>query len=280
VQTDYVYETEAEFEADKDNIPVGATVIKLYEYPDNLAGFMVVPDYANKETTNRILQNGDTWTVQKTGFIVGRIAINMAKASGGSTAQLYVNNVIVSRAFLTGASVGLRMDFEPIPVSAGDVVKLLVAIESGDSIAWGTGNECYFIPPKFIKKELPVVVEKNGSYSLDEVRTAETWIDGKPIYRRVFAGTISTAANTAIDIGIDDTPIYSELVSSGGWWGSGGNHTAKFAVNSAYADYKQQSMIYVSFQNTLRFSSISTEPRSNDESSRYKIWVEYTKLID
>jgi hypothetical protein len=35
VQTDYIYETEADFEADKNNIPVGATVIKLYEYPDN-----------------------------------------------------------------------------------------------------------------------------------------------------------------------------------------------------------------------------------------------------
>jgi hypothetical protein len=35
VQTDYIYQTEADFEADKDNIPVGSTVIKMYEYPEN-----------------------------------------------------------------------------------------------------------------------------------------------------------------------------------------------------------------------------------------------------
>jgi hypothetical protein len=35
VQTTYTYETEAEFEADKDNIPIGAIVIKMYEYPEN-----------------------------------------------------------------------------------------------------------------------------------------------------------------------------------------------------------------------------------------------------
>jgi hypothetical protein len=35
VQTDYIYLTEADFEAAKDSIPVGATVIKMYEYPDN-----------------------------------------------------------------------------------------------------------------------------------------------------------------------------------------------------------------------------------------------------
>jgi hypothetical protein len=47
-----------------------------------------------------------------------------------------------------------------------------------------------FIPPKLVAKQLPVVVEKNGSYSLDEVKTADTWIDGKPIYKK----TINTGA--------------------------------------------------------------------------------------
>jgi hypothetical protein len=33
--SEYTFRTEAEFEAAKEGIPVGATVIKLYEYPDN-----------------------------------------------------------------------------------------------------------------------------------------------------------------------------------------------------------------------------------------------------
>ncbi|MDR0572886.1 MAG: hypothetical protein LBG96_02455 [Tannerella sp.] len=40
-----------------------------------------------------------------------------------------------------------------------------------------------------------MVVEKNGSYSLDEVQTSETWIDGKPIYKKNF--NISNTANFA-----------------------------------------------------------------------------------
>jgi hypothetical protein len=35
VKLTWIYETEGDYEADKDNIPEGARVIKLYEYPDN-----------------------------------------------------------------------------------------------------------------------------------------------------------------------------------------------------------------------------------------------------
>ncbi|MDR1252916.1 MAG: hypothetical protein LBK62_12270 [Treponema sp.] len=56
VKTDYIYQTEADFEAAKDNIPVGATVIKLYEYPKNLSpvppiGFQYV-QYARVESND------------------------------------------------------------------------------------------------------------------------------------------------------------------------------------------------------------------------------------
>jgi hypothetical protein len=35
IKTDYIYETEQEYEDDKDNIPVNARIVKLWESPDN-----------------------------------------------------------------------------------------------------------------------------------------------------------------------------------------------------------------------------------------------------
>jgi hypothetical protein len=203
VQTDYVYETEAEFEADKDNIPVGATVIKLYEYPDNLAGFMVVPDYANMGTTNLMPVPGATpnasktiiWTADKTGFI--KIDGSIYIVSGGTSwirAQVYINDNVVGE-WLSGdtSSANDRVCINLLaPVSQGDVVRFWSAQNSSNTV-FGNSIYAFFIPPKFIKKELPVIVEKNGSYSLDEVQTADTWIDGKPIYKK--SVNIANAAN-------------------------------------------------------------------------------------
>jgi hypothetical protein len=189
VKTDYIYETEAEFEAEKDNIPVGATVIKLYEYPDNLAGFMVVPDYAHTETTNRITAWGGTWVADRTGFV------NCLFSGSSSYVGVRINDNWAYR-----AAVGTVFAKTVIvPVKAGDVVGI-----DGGPIPVQSNPECYFIPPLFIKKELPVVVvEKNGSYSLDEVKTADTWIDGKPVYKRTYSVNNPTNWNEGlVDSGI------------------------------------------------------------------------------
>lgn len=61
------------------------------------------------------------------------------------------------------------------------------------------------------------------SYSTNEVKTGETWIDRKPIYRKVFTGTtastagqIATLGNIAnLDTIID---IYGSIMSSSGYW--------------------------------------------------------------
>jgi hypothetical protein len=44
VKLTYTYETEAGFEADKDDIPEGARVVKLYEFPDNASVLRSRPD--------------------------------------------------------------------------------------------------------------------------------------------------------------------------------------------------------------------------------------------
>jgi hypothetical protein len=176
VQTDYVYETEAEFEADRDSIPVGATVIKLYEYPDNLAGFMVVPDYSAEQNIN--LTNGLVWNVTGSGWLRYRIYIN--EDQGDTYIDLLINGS--SKTVNGGHNTDKKYISDMVQVSKGDTVSIRATNSSG--LVTTSVFATYFIPPKFIKKELPVVVEKNGSYSLEEVRTAETWIDGKPIYRK------------------------------------------------------------------------------------------------
>jgi hypothetical protein len=43
--------------------------------------------------------------------------------------------------------------------------------------------------------QAPNIVISGASYSASEQKTGETWIDGKPIYRRVFSGNITAAVN-------------------------------------------------------------------------------------
>ena len=190
VQTDYVYATEAEFEADKANIPVGATVIKLYEYPDSTAGFMVVPDYANRETANRIVDtNNGTWVADRTGFV---FAGGFATSGGSSLNQVEIDVLVNNKSvFYTNTMIAASKHLnthQTFPVLKDDVVRILINNTGGGTLS-AIQTWCYFMPPKFVKKELPVVVEKNGSYSLDEVKTADTWLDGKPIYKKTYQKT-------------------------------------------------------------------------------------------
>jgi hypothetical protein len=174
VKTDYVYETEAGYEADKANIPTGATVVKLYEYPDNIAGFMIVPDYANIETANRWSNTITSWTADRTGFVRCYVREGVG-ISPNEECTVKVNGQEAFR--FTNASHTPNAN-----------LTLVFPIKKGDVVSRPPGNDsevyCRFIPPLFIKKEMPVIVEKNGSYSLEEIKTADTWIDGKPIYKR------------------------------------------------------------------------------------------------
>ena len=54
-------------------------------------------------------------------------------------------------------------------------------------------------------------VDKSNSYSTEEIKTGGTWIDGKPIYRKVIVRDISGSLSGLVSISIDtaniDTPI-------------------------------------------------------------------------
>ena len=49
------------------------------------------------------------------------------------------------------------------------------------------------------------------TYSTNEVKTGETWIDGKPIYRKVISKTVSKFSNTLdINLGTSNVDVFIE----------------------------------------------------------------------
>jgi hypothetical protein len=172
----FVFKTEAEFNAAEATIPMGAEVVKLWEAN---GGQMIVPDYANIESTNRIDAIGVQWTADRTGFVfVGFLA----DPGAGQYRRMIVkiNGKDVWLNFSSAALGGLGWHWSTIlPIAKDDVIEL-----AGDNSMSSPSYFCRFIPPKFITVQAPNIIAPLPSYSLDEQATGETWIDGKPIYRK------------------------------------------------------------------------------------------------
>jgi len=108
-------------------------------------------------------------------------------------------------------------------------------------------------------------------YSTNEQATGLKWIDGKPIYRKTFTGTITAAANAITSTPV---PLVSEnLVNCGGWVAAYNNtNSARIQLGYYYSGAFFAS-IYLD-TNNLNIISQSNSPRSN---AQYQVWVEYTK---
>jgi hypothetical protein len=274
VKTLYAFETLEDFEAAESSIPVGAEVDKLYEYPDNLAGVMVVPDYANADSTNKFDTQtaSSSWTVDKMGF--AWISSFKNNAVDGYI-QVYFNGRPISIVGMTGGTTGGLGQHLVYPVKRGDVINSVFS--SGIS---GT-CVCRFIPPVLVAKELPVVVEKNGSYSLDEVKTADTWIDGRPIYKRTFTGSVTVAANTWLtnyEVGTIGTE-FDTVVEISGTANRGNGQWSKIVKTDYNLDLsvKQCTDVPVLANGTVIWNSYMSIARTD---SPYYITVYYTKTTD
>lgn len=71
--------------------------------------------------------------------------------------------------------------------TTGDWIELSNAV--GDTLPIGTIVE-------YDGTTVPTNWEKVNDYSTEEVKTGETWIDGKPIYRKVISLTASTSTKS------------------------------------------------------------------------------------
>ena len=150
-----------------------------------------------------------------------------------------------------------------------------LSVKKGDSVCITINNSFtkarWYTHPLFIKATSGLsenqqdsvinALNVSRSYSTEETLTGKTWIDGKPIYRKAYQGSL--ANNTVIVSANVD-----KLVSCGGHFKGSGNelNPIPFGVSSGY--------LYptVSTSNTIK---ISTTLNYSGE-----IWVEYTKTTD
>ena len=70
-----------------------------------------------------------------------------------------------------------------------------LTVKAGDTLPIGTIVE-------YDGNTVPSGYEEVNSYSTDEVKTGDTWIDGKPIYRKVVTKTLNGNADQTVDLGI------------------------------------------------------------------------------
>jgi hypothetical protein len=302
VQLTRVYATEAEFEADKDNIPNGTRVVKLYEYPDNLAGVIPVPDYEKIATTNLFEMNKDAsghWLggadITETGSIfIGGYIIQTSGTIVDLYMSIYVNS---NRIFWFGTTdIVLNKSYywkpAPIPVKKGDFVYVTITSSGNVSVpnsAVITVNsfESKLIPPVLVAKQLPVVVEKNGSYSLDEIKTADTWINGKPIYKRTFTVQVtSTSAGETIRTTLPNSRIvdmdWGIPVKVEGTWQVGTSTLPPYNIfwNFAVGDDVNQS--WWSYQTIDGYLNLSVHTKTTNIRTNWPVYVTfyYTKMSD
>ena len=108
-------------------------------------------------------------------------------------------------------------------------------------------------------------VDNSNSYSTDEVKTGGTWIDGKPIYRKVLFGSI-TATTQNIVHQIEGIDSYVQLMP---YMVSEGQLFPSFHTDSYY---------FTVFANSK--TSLVMQCISGYIGNSYRVIVEYTKTTD
>src|SRR5690606_33145814 len=101
-------------------------------------GKVWVPDYANKETTNRITSSGGSWTSDRKGFV---FVLSRGYNSGiYNTSVVFINSQEVGRVWVeatSGTGTARSGSFTNIfPVKPGDFIRLYGNLEV----------KCFFIP--------------------------------------------------------------------------------------------------------------------------------------
>jgi hypothetical protein len=108
-------------------------------------------------------------------------------------------------------------------------------------------------------------------YSTTETLTGDYWIDGKPIYRRVFTGNVVAAAGASnakqLATGI------AMLVNWGGLWNPGNDAR----VGWGSGDSSNTSMAIVESTGALTLRTQAAAAREGTTLNDYTVWAEYTK---
>lgn len=125
---------------------------------------------------------------------------------------------------------------------------------------------------KAMSTTVKLVTDKDMRYSTDEVKTGATWIDGKPIYRRVFKVTNKSLSNGTLVQGFAKSNFDAIVSIYAFLQGSNGGHVPFTRVGSSG---KGSSIEYSASNNGFIFSGNDTW---SAQSTRWVIIIaEYTK---
>jgi hypothetical protein len=120
-------------------------------------------------------------------------------------------------------------------------------------------------------------------YSTNEVKVG-TWIDGKPIYRKVFTGRITANANTEVQTVLQTN--VDNVIDMGGWYMDGNLDTkkvlgqCKFTISGTTVTMTNNSRVDVYNSNLLLFTWSAAGRSDSYEYNYYMVWAEYTKTTN
>ena len=119
-------------------------------------------------------------------------------------------------------------------------------------------------------------VSAAGNYSTSEVSTNTTWIDGKPIYRITFTGTITAAATTRNITNITVSGI-GKIIKASGYMAT--SSESAISIGSSWTNATgAETYNYAGVQNVSGGISLINMADSARTNQPYAITIEYTKV--
>jgi hypothetical protein len=255
--------TKAEFEA----LKVGETVpslkrrqVVLTDVDTELTPYELGrPDWTNMETTNLITStSGGSFTVQRTGYIYGRIFYR-----GDSTARwVKVNDRFVLHSDVT-ANASFSWLTETFPVTAGDIISY-----SSIDLLDATYGELYFIPPRLVSIAQPTVSEDFLNVAMipdaAHIETVNrisanygTWTADRTGFVKVGLTALIVATGDYYDVtvSVNNTSVWTTIERAGG----------------AGSNWRWVKVISVAAGDTIKIESSSNTAVSNREHMCYFI---------
>lgn len=120
---------------------------------------------------------------------------------------------------------------------------------------------------------VPIGYEEVNSYSTNEVKTGDTWIDGKPIYRKVWVLELSNNADLDGNLGLTNTNNF--WINEGKSFIKGSDQSLPTNFYYSSSDWARTWLYKSSGSIHFRFKS-----PSNLYGNTLYITVEYTKNTD
>lgn len=278
-----------------DGRDTSGTAIELETYYPSLYMFLgasnVLPyivdrnsplDYTRMVSRNVGGSSTDTWTATDSGLVVAPFV-----GFNGAYGYLSVNNVIITRASTPNNQVAAQSGAGSVFVEKGDIIKVcnnyhtvantwsFIPFSKYKIIKATSSSDSYHVPNQEvvqIEQYFDEGLQRTQSYSTTETLTGGTWIDGKPIYRKVIENnTVSGSGwQTLISSGFESVKtmvkIYGILYTNDGYiislpWGE-----TSYAISVRFNTTNKK--IYIKMESTAFYNR------------PYKLVFEYTKTTD